>query len=255
MQFRPCIDLHDGRVKQIVGSTLSDNCSSELKVNFSSSHPPAYYAEMYRRDNLTGGHIIMLGPDNEKAAAEALAAWPGGLQIGGGINIDNAVHWLDKGAAAVIVTSYVFRNGKINRERLHSLAEKVGRDRLVIDLSCRKKDEHYYIVTDRWQKFTREIISPETLDYFAGFCTEFLVHAVDVEGQCRGIEIDLAEMLGKWATIPTTYAGGIKNIADLELLNTLGHGRLNATVGSGLDIFGGNAMTYSEAVAFHYRHN
>jgi phosphoribosylformimino-5-aminoimidazole carboxamide ribotide isomerase len=255
VQFRPCIDLHDGRVKQIVGSTLSDSSSANLKVNFSSSHSPSYYAEMYRRDNLTGGHIIMLGPGNEEAAAEALAAWPGGMQLGGGINIDNAASWLDKGAAAVIVTSYVFRNGKINEERLHSLVKKVGRDKLVIDLSCRKKDGDYYIVTDRWQKFTRVVISPETLDYFAGFCAEFLVHAVDVEGQCRGIETELAEKLGKWASIPTTYAGGIKNISDLELLLELGQGRLNATVGSGLDIFGGSGMTYAEAVAFHCRHN
>ncbi len=197
----------------------------------------------------------MLGPGNEEAAIRALAAWPGGLQLGGGINIDNAAFWLDKGAAALIVTSYVFRAGKINEERLHSLVKKVGADRLVIDLSCRKKDGDYYIVTDRWQKFTRVIISPETLSYFARYCAEFLVHAVDVEGQCHGIETELAEKLGKWATIPTTYAGGIKSLSDLELLLELGQGRLNATVGSGLDIFGGSAMTYAEAVAFHNRHN
>ncbi len=255
MQFRPCIDLHDGRVKQIVGSTLSASGPGELKVNFSSSHSPAYYAEMYRRDNLFGGHVIMLGPGNEEAAAEALAAWPNGLQLGGGINTDNAASWLDRGAAAVIVTSHVFRDGKINEERLYSLVKKVGRNRLVLDLSCRKKGDDYYIVTDRWQKFTSVVISPETLDYFSGFCAEFLVHAVDVEGQCRGIEIELARKLGEWAPISTTYAGGIKNLADLELLLEVGRGRLHATVGSALDIFGGRGMTYAEAVDFHCRHS
>jgi len=250
VQFRPCIDLHNGRVKQIVGSTLSDSNSADLKVNFSSSHSPAYYAEMYRRDNLTGGHIIMLGPGNEEAALAALTAWPGGLQLGGGINLDNAAYWLDKGAAAVIVTSYVFRDGKINEERLHSLVKKIGRERLVIDLSCRKKDDDYYIVTDRWQKFTNVVISPEILDELSHSCCEFLIHAADVEGKCSGIEIPLVEKLGKWVPIPTTYAGGIRNVQDLQLIQDVGNGRLDATVGSALDIFGGTTMTYKEAVSF-----
>ena len=154
MKFRPCIDIHGGRVKQIVGSTLEDNGQGSLKTNFSSDQPPSYYAEMYRQDELTGGHIIMLGPGNEEAALDALAAWPGGMQVGGGITSENAAYWLGKGAAAVIVTSYVFKDGQVYEERLRELAELVGRDNLVIDLSCRQRDGKYYVVTDRWQKFT-----------------------------------------------------------------------------------------------------
>ncbi|MFZ5764467.1 MAG: phosphoribosylformimino-5-aminoimidazole carboxamide ribotide isomerase [Thermodesulfobacteriota bacterium] len=255
MKFRPCIDLHNGCVKQIVGSTLSDSSTSTLQTNFCSSRPSSYYAEMYRRDRLTGGHVIMLGPGNEAAASAALAAWPGGLQIGGGITADNAARWLDRGAAAVIVTSYVFLDGVIHEERLRKMRDAVGAERLVLDLSCRKRENEYFIVTDRWQKFTAVTISPATLDYLATFCHEFLIHAVDVEGKCAGIEEELAEKLGQWTPIPTTYAGGVKNIADLERLAVLGHGRLDATIGSALDIFGGMTITYAEAVAFHRRFN
>ncbi|NOR10546.1 MAG: phosphoribosylformimino-5-aminoimidazole carboxamide ribotide isomerase, partial [Desulfovibrionaceae bacterium] len=186
MKFRPCIDLHNGCVKQIVGSTLSDTSSESLTTNFSSSHPSSYYAQMYKQDGLTGGHVIMLGPGNESAAGEALAAWPGGLQIGGGITAANALSWIEKGAAAVIVTSYVFKDGEIHEEKLREIVAAVGRDNLVLDLSCRKKGSDYYIVTDRWQKFTNVTVSKESLDFFADFCTEFLVHAVDVEGKCAG---------------------------------------------------------------------
>lgn len=255
MKFRPCIDLHNGCVKQIVGSSLSDSSDSSLQTNFCSEKPSSYYAELYRRDDLTGGHVIMLGPGNEKAASEALAAWPGGLQIGGGINAANAEEWLDRGAAAVIVTSYVFKDGMIHEERLRRLFDGVGRERLVLDLSCRKRGGEYYIVTDRWQKFTSVAVTEESLAYFASFCHEFLIHAVDVEGKCAGIEEELAEKLGRWVTIPTTYAGGVKNLADLERLRELGGGRLDATIGSALDIFGGSTITYAEAVAFHRRFN
>ncbi|MBI5558373.1 MAG: phosphoribosylformimino-5-aminoimidazole carboxamide ribotide isomerase [Deltaproteobacteria bacterium] len=253
MRFRPCIDLHNGCVKQIVGSTLSDTSSAALRTNFSSTHPSSYYAEMYKADDLTGGHVIMLGPGNEAAAAEALAAWPGGLQIGGGINADNAAGWLEKGAAAVIVTSHVFENGRIHEERLRKMLAAVGRERLVLDLSCRKREADYYIVTDRWQKFTSVIITEASLAYFASFCHEFLIHAVDVEGKCAGIEEELAEKLGNWSSIPTTYAGGVRNLSDLERLAVLGQNRLDATIGSALDIFGGAGITYAEAVAFHRR--
>ncbi len=255
MKFRPCIDLHNGCVKQIVGSTLSDTSGSALRTNFSSCHPSSYYAKMYRADRLGGGHVIMLGPGNEAAASEALAAWPGGLQIGGGITAENAPAWLDRGAASVIVTSYVFQDGRIHEERLQEMKAAVGADRLVLDLSCRKRDGEYFIVTDRWQKFTSVVISPETLAYFASFCHEFLIHAVDVEGKCAGIEEELAEKLGKWTPIPTTYAGGVKNIADMEKIALLGRGILDATIGSALDIFGGSTITYAEAVAFHRRFN
>ncbi|MBU0682029.1 MAG: phosphoribosylformimino-5-aminoimidazole carboxamide ribotide isomerase [Proteobacteria bacterium] len=255
MKFRPCIDLHNGCVKQIVGSSLSDTSTASLQTNFASSHPSSYYAEMYRRDSLTGGHVIMLGPGNEAAASQALAAYPGGLQIGGGITTENAASWLEKGASAVIVTSYVFKDGLIHEDRLTTLAQEIGKDNLVLDLSCRKKGDEYYIVTDRWQNFTEVVVNKESLDYFSAFCCEFLIHAVDVEGKCAGIEAELTEKLGVWTPLPTTYAGGVKNLFDMELILNLGQGKLDATVGSALDIFGGTTMTYAEAVAFHRQHN
>ena len=250
MKFRPCIDLHDGRVKQIVGSTLVEGDGEALQTNFSSDLPPAYYAEMYRQDGLTGGHVIMLGPGNEAAAANALAAWPGGLQLGGGITAANARQWLDRGAAAVIVTSYVFRDGRVFADRLEELSRLVGRERLVIDLSCRKREGRYYVVTDRWQKFTGVEIGPESLAYFADFCSEFLIHAADVEGKCAGVAVDLVADLAQWTQIPTTYAGGVRGLDDLRLVRELGKDRLDVTVGSALDIFGGTTLTYRQAVDF-----
>jgi phosphoribosylformimino-5-aminoimidazole carboxamide ribotide isomerase len=254
MEFRPCIDLHSGKVKQIVGSTLSDSNTASLQTNFSSTHPSSYYAEMYKRDGLTGGHIIMLGPGNEDAAMEALAAYPRGLQIGGGITVENAEKWLKRGAGGVIVTSWVFKDGQIHEDRLQELVSVVGRENLILDLSCRRKGDAYYIVTDRWQNFTQVQVNQESMEYFAGFCCEFLVHAVDVEGKCNGIETRLAENLAQWSPIPTTYAGGVKNIGDMEEINRLGASKLHATVGSALDIFGGSTMTYEEAVQFHKAH-
>lgn len=254
MKFRPCIDLHGGRVKQIVGSTLTADGEGSLQTNFASQHPSSYYAEMYQRDGLTGGHIIMLGPGNEAAAMTALAAYPGGMQIGGGITAKNAELWLERGASHVIVTSYVFQNGQVNDQRLRELVGVVGRDKLVLDLSCRKRGDDYFIVTERWQNFTKVMVDRASLDYFGQFCAEFLIHAVDVEGKCAGIEQELAQKLGEWASIPITYAGGVKNLADLEAILRLGQGRLDATVGSALDIFGGSTMTYAEAVDFHRRH-
>jgi phosphoribosylformimino-5-aminoimidazole carboxamide ribotide isomerase len=251
MKFRPCIDLHNGAVKQIVGSTLSDEDPAGLKTNFTADQPSSWYAGLYRDDNLTGGHIIMLGPGNEQAASEALATWPGGLQIGGGINPENARLWLDKGASHVIVTSCVFKAGKVDRDSLARLVRTVGKERLVLDLSCRKRGDVYYIVTDRWQKFTDVIISPESLAEFGRSCDEFLIHAADVEGKCEGVETALLEKLSAWVDCPTTYAGGVRNLADLELVDRLGRGRLDVTVGSALDIFGGSGVTYREVVAFH----
>lgn len=253
MKFRPCIDLHQGRVKQIVGSTLADGQQERLTTNFASDQPAAHYAAMYRADRLFGGHVIMLGPGNEAAAAEALQAFPGGLQIGGGITAANAAHWLEQGASAVIVTSAVFKDGVVHEDRLKELVRGVGRERLVLDLSCRKKGDAYHIVTDRWQKFTRVTVSEESLAYFADHCCEFLIHAVDVEGKCAGIEEELTALLGRWSPIPTTYAGGVKNLADLYRVKELGHNRLDATIGSALDIFGGTGITYAEAVAFNRR--
>lgn len=254
MKFRPCIDLHNGCVKQIVGSTLSDADVDGLRTNFAASHPPSFYADMYRRDNLTGGHVIMLGPGNEEAARDALHAYPDGLQVGGGINAQNAAYWLDAGAGGVIVTSYVFKDGKIHEDRLREMVKAVGKDKLIIDLSCRKRGEDYFVVTDRWQKFTTLRVNEEALDFFAGFCCEFLIHAVDVEGKCNGIDAELTRMLGDWSPIPTTYAGGVRSLDDMQQILDLGKGRLDATIGSALDIFGGSGITYEEAVAFHRRH-
>ena len=250
MKFRPCIDLHNGKVKQIVGSTLTDDDPSTLQTNFIADKPPAWFAELYRSDGLTGGHIIKLGPGNESAAEEALAAWPGGLQIGGGITAQNGAEWLEKGASHVIVTSWVFRDGVVDMKRLEALVSEVGRDRLVLDLSCRRREDAYVIVTDRWQKFTEVVINEKTLLELSDYCDEFLIHAADVEGKCRGIEVGLVEILGAWSPIPTTYAGGICSMDDLECIKVAGQGRLDATIGSALDIFGGELICYAEAVAF-----
>ncbi len=251
MNFRPCIDLHNGKVKQIIGSTLSDERPEELQTNFTACQPSSWFAELYKKDHLTGGHIIMLGSGNEKAAASALAVWPGGMQVGGGINDTNCVLWLDKGASHVIVTSWVFNDRVVDYDRLAALVKQVGKERLVLDLSCRKRDDEYYIVTDRWQNFTEVVISEQVLHKFAESCDEFLVHAADVEGRCEGVELELIEKLADWTPIPTTYAGGVRNLEDLELIKKAGRNRLDATVGSALDIFGGEGMTYLEAVAFH----
>ncbi len=250
MQLRPCIDLHGGVVKQIVGSTLVDGDPEAVETNFITDKPPAWFAELYRADNLTGGHIIKLGPGNDRAAEEALKAWPGGMQLGGGITAENAGEWLDKGASEVIVTSYVFRDGLIDADRLKKLVSAVGKKRLVLDLSCRRKDDQYYIVTNRWQKFTTVAIAPEILDELSKYCGEFLVHAADVEGKCSGIERSLVEKLALWTPIPTTYAGGIRDLADLQLIRDAGKDRLDCTVGSALDIFGGSTLTYIDAVGF-----
>src|SRR5277367_1375082 len=200
--FRPCIDLHEGKVKQIVGGTLGD---TGLRTNFVAEKPAAWFAELYRRDQLAGGHVIMLGPGNDADARLALAAYPGGLQIGGGVNSQNAPGWLEAGASHVIVTSWVFREGRVDWFRLKELVQVIGKKRLVLDLSCRKRGEDYFVVTDRWQKFTELIVNKETLEKFSGFCAEFLVHAVDVEGLCRGLDRELVEKLGQWTPLPTTY--------------------------------------------------
>ncbi|MDB6033548.1 MAG: Phosphoribosylformimino-5-aminoimidazole carboxamide ribotide isomerase [Verrucomicrobiales bacterium] len=248
--FRPCIDLHEGKVKQIVGGTLGES-SSTLRTNFVSERSSAWYAELYRRDGLPGGHVIMLGPGNDDAAKAALGAYPGGMHIGGGINQENASGWLEAGASHVIVTSWVFRNGALDWERLEALLKTIGKARLVLDLSCRRRGEEYFVVTDRWQKFTDLKISQETLQTLADKCAEFLIHAVDVEGLCQGIDLQLVKMLGAWSPIPTTYAGGARSLEDLETVDRIGGGRIDLTIGSALDIFGGKGIRYEEAVAFN----
>jgi phosphoribosylformimino-5-aminoimidazole carboxamide ribotide isomerase len=246
--FRPCIDLHEGKVKQIVGGTLG---GAGLRTNFVSEKPAAWFAELYKRDGLTGGHVIQLGSGNEAEARSVLAAFPGGMQIGGGVNAQNARGWLEAGASHVIVTSWVFREGRVDWARLGELVKAVGKSRLVLDLSCRKRGEDYLVVTDRWQKFTELAITPENLQKLAGSCVEFLVHAVDVEGLCRGIDRGLVEKLGCWTPIPATYAGGANSLADLEDVTKLGLGKVDLTIGSALDIFGGSGVKYEDCVKFN----
>jgi phosphoribosylformimino-5-aminoimidazole carboxamide ribotide isomerase len=248
--FRPCIDLHEGKVKQIVGGTLGD---AGLRTNFISEKSSAWFAELYKRDGLTGGHVIMLGAGNESEAHSALAVFPDGLQIGGGINAQNARDWLDAGASHVIVTSWVFREGRVDWERLDELVKAIGKNKLVLDLSCRKRGENYFVVTDRWQKFTELVVNKETLEKLSGFCAEFLVHAVDVEGLCKGIDRELVEKLGQWTPIPVTYAGGANSLADLETVTKLGQGKVDLTIGSALDIFGGKGVKYADVVEFNRR--
>ncbi len=245
MRFRPCIDIHNGKVKQIVGGSLTD-AGDQASDNFISGLDAAWYAGLYRERGLKGGHVIILNPagspyyeaDLDQALA-ALKAFPGGLMAGGGINSENAASFIDAGASHVIVTSYVFRDGKIYYDNLRSVACAVGKGRLVLDLSCRKRDGQYFIVTDRWQNFTDTVLNADTLDELSGYCSEFLIHAVDVEGRASGIDEELAGLLGKWQGIPVTYAGGVGSMQDVERLRTLGQGRLDVTIGSALDIFGG----------------
>jgi phosphoribosylformimino-5-aminoimidazole carboxamide ribotide isomerase len=286
MKFRPCIDLHDGCVKQIVGSTLktttdtstaisdrsADNGKNNqedtgLTTNFSTTKPAREFAQLYQRDGLLGGHVIMLGSDaaNIQAATQALQAWPGRLQIGGGINESNAKEWLEKGASHVIVTSAVFAHGQVDWKRLQALVEAVGgKERLVLDLSCRKrppleegggeKDDQYYVVTDKWQKFTNVPVTCETLQTLSTYCDEFLVHGVDVEGKQCGILPDLVELLGKHSPIPVTYAGGVRSLDDLDWVEKVGQGQVDCTVGSALDIFGGT-LAYDAVVEWHQKRN
>ena len=245
MEFRPCIDIHNGKVKQIVGASLKDQ-GNQATENFVASFDADYYANLYREAGIRGGHVILLNSaDSEyyeatKAQAKkALAAYPGGLQIGGGIRPDNAMEFLEAGASHVIVTSYVFQDGRILYDRLDTLKRIVGKEHLVLDVSCRRVGEDYFVVTDRWQKLTDEKVTTELLNRLSQYCDEFLIHAVDVEGKNRGIERDLAEMLGSYEGIPVTYAGGVGSFEDLELLRDVGKGKVDVTIGSALDLFGG----------------
>ena len=263
MEFRPCIDIHNGKVKQIVGGSLKDE-GDFADENFVSVQDAVFYANLYRRKKQKGGHIILLNApestyyeETKQQALLALQAYPGGLQVGGGITADKAAGFLEHGASAVIVTSYVFQDGRINYENLEKL-KSLGRKHLVLDLSCRYRsgtgESGYYIVTDRWQKFTNERVTPELLDELSAYCSEFLVHAVDVEGKAGGIEKPLVQILGEWGKIPVTYAGGVHTFEDLACIAEIGKGRLNVTIGSALDLFGG-PMSYGEVMEFIDRQN
>lgn len=267
MKFRPCIDIHDGKVKQIIGGTLDDKTGAE--TNFISEYDTSFFGRLYRACNLPGGHIILLNKggtpeymEDLRAASDAIKEYPGGFMIGGGVTIDNAQEYIDIGASHVIVTSYVFKDGAIDYDRLKALNELVGKDHLVLDLSCRKKlvernvdqdggaEYAYFIVTDRWQKFTDTALTHETLDNLKEYCDEFLIHAVDVEGMKSGVDSDLIEMLGSWENgIPVTYAGGVSSIEDLEIIKKLGRGRVDFSVGSALSIFGGD-LDFKEIINY-----
>jgi phosphoribosylformimino-5-aminoimidazole carboxamide ribotide isomerase len=247
MRFRPCIDLRDGRVVQIVGGTLDDAAAEEAVVNFETERLPAEFARLYQQDDLTGGHVIALGPGNRDAMISALEAFPGGLQAGGGVTAENAGEHLDAGASHVIVTSYVFSAGQVDMDRLGRLVAAVGRERLVLDLSCRKRGSDFWVVTDRWQRFTDVSVNAETLGRLAEYCDEFLVHGVDVEGKMLGVQAELVELLGEHSPLPVTYAGGANALSDLARVNELGQGRVDLTIGSALDIFGG-AVAYRDVV-------
>ena len=259
MQFRPCIDLRNGRVTQIVGSTLTSTTphSDTAHENFVTDRPSSHFASLYHSHSLPGGHVIMLGPGNDAAARLALSTYPGGLQVGGGISDVNARTWLDAGASHVIVTSHLFVGGELSLPRLSALSSLVSPSRLVIDLSCRRPSPSspYFVVTDRWQTFTSLPLTPTTLRTLSPYCSEFLVHGVDVEGRRQGIEAGLIELLaegsgvegeGGWRRV--VYAGGVRDMEDVRTVERLGKGRVDVSVGSALDIFGGD-LRFEEVVA------
>jgi phosphoribosylformimino-5-aminoimidazole carboxamide ribotide isomerase len=253
-RFRPCIDLHHGLVKQIVGGTLRDDGAGP-RENFVSDKAPEWFAQTFRNDHLTGGHVIKLGPGNDDAARAALAAWPGGLQIGGGITTANAREWLDAGASHVIVTSALFdQHGIFQSATLEALVKAIGPDKLVIDLSCRRTPHGWTVAMNRWQSLTELEVCHATLDRLAPFCAEFLIHAADVEGLCRGIDAELVALLGTWGKLPVTYAGGAATMEDVLLVESAGGGNVDVTVGSALDLFGGNGLRYRDLVEWNRSH-
>lgn len=255
MKFRPCIDIHNGKVKQIIGGSLLDQ-GDFAKENFVSDHDGAFYGKLYRAHHLSGGHIIMLNAkdsefyeEDKVQALQALRAFPGGLQIGGGITPENAPEFIENGASHVIVTSYVFADGQIRYDRLDQLKNAVGREHLVLDLSCRKRNGAYYVTTDRWQKFTNEQLTKELLETLEAWCAEFLIHGVDVEGKAQGIDQELVQLLAEYEGNPVTYAGGVRNFDDLGILKIYGKNRIDVTIGSALDLFGG-PMAFAEVLSY-----
>ncbi len=245
MKLRPCIDIHNGAVKQIVGSSLTDDPNGTSE-NFVSEKGAAYYAGLYASMRLDGGHVIILNkkdtPEYEVSksqALEALMAFPGGMGIGGGIDPDNAGIFLEAGASHVIVTSYVFKNGEIDHDALTRMVSAVGKERLILDLSCRRKGDDFFVATDRWQKISNVRVDSSLLYELAGYCDEFLIHAADVEGKRTGIETDLIPALIS-SPIPVTYAGGVHSLDDIDIIKLIGDSKIDVTIGSALDIFGGD---------------
>jgi phosphoribosylformimino-5-aminoimidazole carboxamide ribotide isomerase len=252
-RFRPCIDLHEGKVKQIVGGSLRDEGPGP-RENFVADRGAGWFAEKFRGDGLEGGHVIRLGPGNDGAAREALAAWPGGLQLGGGVSAGNAQEWLDAGAGQVIVTSWLFdESGAFLASRLQELAGRIGAERLVVDLSCRRTADGWTVAMNRWQTLTSLEVTHQALDAIAPFCAEFLVHAADVEGLCGGVDEELAAHLGAWGGRPVTYAGGVATMDDVRVIEEVSGGRVDVTVGSALDLFGGSGVSYAGLLDWNRR--
>ena len=251
-QFRPCIDLHEGKVKQIVGGSLND---SGAETNFISQYSADYYAKLYRQHNLKGGHIISLGANNQQQATQALSSYPNGLQYGGGVTPENANEFIAAGASQVIVTSYLFEEGEFSWSRLEQIKAAVGAERLVLDLSCRKTNKGWMIATDRWQTITNTAINQQMIAQLEQHCAEFLVHAADVEGLQAGIDQDLVKLLGEICTLPCTYAGGAKSVDDLNLVQALSNGKIDLTIGSALDIFGGSGVTLDECLSWNHQNH
>ncbi|KAL8696883.1 MAG: hypothetical protein Q9201_007432 [Fulgogasparrea decipioides] len=253
-RFRPCIDLHSGQVKQIVGGTLSDT-SSDLKTNHVSNLPASYFASLYKKHALSGAHVIMLGPGNDAAAQEALAAWPGGLQVGGGITAENAKLWIERGAEKVIVTSYLFPEARFSLDRLKAVLKALDNngEKLVVDLSCRRVDDKWMVAMNKWQTLTDMEIEHNTIRSLEPYCSEFLIHATDNEGLQRGIDEVLVGKLGEWCTKPVTYAGGGRHLEDFDLVQRLSQGRVDLTIGSALDIFGGSGVAFDECVKWNQK--
>ncbi|KAL5003126.1 hypothetical protein BDV10DRAFT_66687 [Aspergillus recurvatus] len=254
-KFRPCIDLHSGQVKQIVGGTLS-NVESDLRTNYVSKLPASHYAELYKQHNLRGGHVVKLGPGNDDAAREALWTWPGGLQVAGGITDENAQYWIEQGAEKVIITSFLFPEGRFSLERLKSVLAALGGDKskLVLDLSCRRKDDTWFVAMNRWQTITEMEINQGSISLLEPYCSEFLIHAADVEGLQQGIDEELVSKLAEWCSIPVTYAGGARSLKDLEKVHVSSGGKVDLTIGSALDIFGGSGVTFDECLKWNKEH-
>ncbi|MCJ1476819.1 Enzyme that catalyzes the fourth step in the histidine pathway [Lambiella insularis] len=252
-RFRACIDLHAGAVKQIVGGSLTSS-DADLRTNHVSGLPARHFARLYRQHALHGAHVIMLGPGNDDAARAALQEWPGSLQVGGGINDGNAASWVEWGAAKVIITSYLFPDARFSLSRLQSVLQSLGNDKqkLIIDLSCRRVGARWVVAMDKWQRLTDMDVNQETIANLSPYCSEFLVHAADNEGLQRGIDETLVQRLGEWCSIPVTYAGGGKTLQDLDRVKVLSGGKVDLTIGSALDVFGGT-VKFAECVAWNRR--
>lgn len=270
-KFRGCIDIHAGQVKQIVGGSLnSDDTqpSGETKENFVSTQPSSYYAQLYKDNEVEGCHVIKLGsnPANDEAAQLACSTWPNLLQVGGGINDTNALEWLDQYKAShVIVTSWLFSKDSEGRtaldwDRLKKLSSLVGKNRLIVDLSCRRVESalgesQWVVAINKWQTLTDSELGPELLFQVVQYCDEILVHAADVEGLCNGIDEELVTRLGEWCPKDfggrIVYAGGAKLVSDLALVDKLSAGKVDLTYGSALDIFGGSLVKFTEVVEWN----